>query len=51
MIIQLRENESSIFAGQYIHGNVHVYEKLAMMAYSITLSFIGHEEVSFMRQK
>lgn len=51
MRIELRDNECSIFAGQYIHGKLHVKETLQMTADSIILSLTGNEEVSFKRPK
>ena len=48
--IELRDNECSLFAGQYIHGKVHICERLVCPAESLTVTLHGFEEITTRRK-
>ena len=47
--IRLRDDELQIFAGQYIHGEVYVSQKMETACDSITLGLVGQERVTIQK--
>lgn len=50
MYIEMRENECSLFAGQYIHARVHLTECVISPANGLTITLHGFEEVTMKRK-